>query len=371
MKVLHIQKAAGLAGSERHLLSLLPALVERGVGVRVCVLAAEHGERFSEGLRTLGIETIVIPAGRHANPFLPVRLLREIRRFGPDIVHTHLIHGDFYGQIATRLAGVPGISSVHGTYPFCRKEPFRSAARLAGHLARRTIAISHHVRRFIEELGLAPSARVRVIYYGIDTNGWQLPEAARHEAREKFGCSDGEFVVGMASRLVPFKGHDFVLDALAEALPQSAQIRLLIAGDGPLRGDLESRVRASFANGIVRFTGYISEVKDFMNACDVIVFPTLPDLSEGFGLAALEAMAAARPVIATRVGALPELVEHLGAGFLVNPGDVKELAAALTLLARDTALRVRLAEGARKRARAHFSLDAATDRVLTTYAEAR
>jgi L-malate glycosyltransferase len=369
MRVLHVQKAKGIGGSERHLLSLLPALAKAGLEVRVCIAAAGRAKDFTERLRELDVPLAVLPAGPHINPLLVTALRSEIRRFRPDLVHTHLIHADLHGQLAARLAGVAGVSSVHGTHSFYRREPYRSALRIAGRSARLTIAISEHVRRFIEDLGLSREGAVRVIPYGIDTSGWLASDAERGSARGALGLDAGDVAVGVASRLVPHKGHSFLLRGHAEASRLAPKLRLLVAGDGPLRADLEREARR--LEGRVDFLGFVPDIRSFLNACDILAFPSQPEFGEGFGLAALEAMAASRPVVATQVASLPEVVSAGETGVLVDPASVDELAGALVRLAEDTTLRREMGERGQERACTRFSLEAMVERTIAVYEELR
>jgi len=367
--VFHIQKATGIGGAERHLLELLPGLASKGVEVRMCVLGAGPYELFSDPLRARGVDVEVLPAGHRVNPMLVRKIGGRIREYEPDLVHTHLIHADVHGQSAARLAGVPAISSIHSTNAHYSREPYRSAAKGAGHLARRTIAISEHVAGFIEELKLARHGSVRVIHYGIDVTGWALPEDARLAARRELGVRPDEIAVGIASRLIPFKGHDFLLDAFTRARSEVDGLKLLIAGDGPLRGQLEMRVKNEQPAGVARLLGYVDDIRSFMNASDVIVFPSLPGFGEGFGLAALEAMAVGRPVIATAIDSLPEIVVEGETGYLVAPWAIEDLAERLVRLAREADLRKSLGGRARERARIVFPLEAMVERTLDLYRE--
>jgi len=367
VRVLHVQKAKGIGGSERHLLALLPALAEAGVEVRVCVAAAGRARDFTERLRELGVSLTVLRAGPHVNPLLVTALRSEIRGFRPDLVHTHLIHADLHGQLAARLAGVAGVSSVHGTHGFYRREPYRSAGRRAGHSATLTIAISEHVRRFIEDLRLSREGAVRVIPYGIDTSGWLASDTERASARAALGLDAGDIAVGVASRLVPHKGHSFLLRGHARASRRAPKLRLLVAGDGPLRAELEREARG--LDGRVHFLGFVPDIRSFLKACDVLAFPTQPEFGEGFGLAALEAMAASCPVVASAVASLPEIVSSEETGILVDPGSVDELAAALVRLAQDTTLRRAMGMRGRERACATFPLEAMVERTIAVYEE--
>jgi glycosyltransferase involved in cell wall biosynthesis len=369
LKVLHVQKVKGMGGSEQHLLTLLPALREAGVDARMLVPATGQSGRFTEPLRDRGVPTSIVPAGPDLNPVLVLALLRQIRVFRPDLVHTHLVHADLHGQIATALAGVGRVSSVHGTPSFYRREPYRTAARLAGRFTRVTIAISHHVRSFIQEVRLTRAPRIEVVPYGIDASRWQLSAAEHARARAALDLEPGDIAVGIAARLIPGKGHASLLAAHVLAARRSPRLRLLVAGEGPLRAQLESEA-ARLGNGTVQFLGYRSNMEAFMSACDILAFPTEPALGEGFGLAALEAMASGRPVVATRVGSLPEVVSARETGLLVAPGAVDELAGALLELAEDERLRGELGTRAAQRARTAFSVEAMVERTLAVYRRA-
>ena len=368
MRVLHVQKTTGIGGSERHLLTLLPRLAEAGVEIRFCALAAAGEDNFIVRLRELGIEVTTIEAGGDVQPALVRGLIGEIRAFRPDLVHTHLIHGDLYGQLAARLARVRGVCSIHSSHSFYGREPYRTLMRGAGHSARRTIAISGHVGRYIEDLRLPRRGSVRVVRYGIDAAGWSGNGAERERARAELGLGAGEVGIGVASRLVPHKGHEFMLEGFARAAREDPSLRLLIAGDGPLRERIEAR--AGELGAPVRFLGFVPAIREFMWGCDVMTFPSQPEFGEGFGLAALEAMAAGRPLVATAVASLPEVVGDDGAGILVDPRDPGELAGALVGIAGDAALRESMGAAARRRAVDVFSVEAMVEGTLAVYDEA-
>jgi glycosyltransferase involved in cell wall biosynthesis len=368
VRVLHAQKVSGIGGSERHLQSLLPALAEAGVEVHMCIAATGRASDFIERLGELGIAHSVVRAGPDLNPRLLTWLWREMRAFTPDLVHTHLIHADLHGQLAARLAGIPAVSSIHGTHRFYSQEPYRTIARLAGRSARRTIAISEDVRRYVVGLGISRAGTARTIHYGIDASAWVTTDAECARARAALGLDAGEIAIGVAARLVPYKGHGFLLEAYGKAAHEVPALRLLVAGDGPLRAELMAQARQF--DGRVRFLGFIADIRNFMCACDVLVFPSQPEFGEGFGLAALEGMAAGRPVVATAVSSLPEVVGTDGAGILVDPNSTDELADALVELASSAALRQDLGERAHARARDVFSLQSMVERTLAVYGEA-
>ena len=367
--VLHIQKTVGLAGSERHLLQLLPALAQRGIRVRMCVLAAGSSHQLVAAMQEQGVEVSSIPAGPDLNPLLLARLAREIRRQKTDLVHTHLIHADLHGQLAARALKVPAVSSVHGTHGFYEKEPFRSGARLAGHLAQRTIAISNYAGEFVERVAIAPSERIRVIHYGIDSENWDITPNEQREHRQALGLRSGEIAIGIASRLVPDKGHDIAIKAFSSLAQRIPTARLLIAGPGPLQPELEALAQSIRPLGRVRFLGYVADMRGFFGACDLVLFPSLPSFGEGFGLAALEAMASGVPVLASNAGPLPEVVSDGVSGLVLPPGEPVAWAEAMVDLATNPARRHQLGGQARTHAQQRFSVDEMADRTVGVYQE--
>jgi glycosyltransferase involved in cell wall biosynthesis len=369
VRVLHVQRVKGIGGSERHLLALLPALRDRGIDVRMCVLQIGDGERFVDEMRHTGVDVVVKRGGHDANPLLVAQLVSEVRRYRPDLVHTHLVHGDLYGQLAARAMRVTGLSSVHGTPSFYERQPYLAAGKLVGRLAARRIAISEHVASWLRSNGLAPPDRIRVVYYGIDPAPWKVSTDDRNTARDTFGLVAGDVAVGIASRLIPGKGHDLLVEALARARLECPQLKLLIAGDGTERAAIEQAAARCGPPGTVQVLGFLSDIPAFYAACDVVAFPTQPELSEGFGLAALEAMAAGKPVVASAIGSLPEVVDDGVTGILVPASSVDALASALVDLARDETRRRSLGDAGEVRARRDFPLDTMVSRTVDVYEE--
>lgn len=332
----------------------------------MCVLGATGDEAFVDAMRQRAIETIRLDAGRDVNPRLVVRLRREIASFRPDVVHTHLVHADVHGQLAARVAGVPAVSSMHGVHRFFTREPVRTIERFALRNARRVIAISEHVAAFLRRHRLAREERIRVVPYGIDAEVWRPRDDEREAARTWYAIPDGEFAVALTSRLIEGKGHRLAFDAVRRARERAPNVTLLVAGAGPLRDDLED---AAFEMaGAVRMLGFVEDIRWLVAACDAVVVPTDPSLGEGFGLAALEAMAAARPVVVTRAGSLPEVAGD--AGVVVPPRDARSLADAFVELATDVDQARARGDAAFTRARDAYPLDEMVASTVGVYREA-
>jgi glycosyltransferase involved in cell wall biosynthesis len=194
--------------------------------------------------------------------------------------------------------------------------------------------------------------RAEVIYPGVkmETSASDVTKA---------GC-----VVGTAARLVPVKGLEYLLRAISLVRAEIPQVRLQIAGSGPLQSRLEFEVRELGLGGHVDFLGWQPSLKHCFNTWDIFA---LPSVEEAFGMAALEAMASGLPLVATNVGGIPELVVHGSTGWLVPPRDPPSMAARLTQLLRSQEERHRMGAAARERARSHFSCRRMVNSITSLY----
>jgi glycosyltransferase involved in cell wall biosynthesis len=336
VKVLHVHRIGGIGGSERHLLTLLPALAERGVDISFLGLddTSRAPDPFYDAL-TVPHERL--PAPRDVDPALASRVRRATRR--ADLVHTHLVHADVYGALGARRL----VSTKHNDDPF-RAGAFRFVERALARRASRVIAITHALARFqIERVGL-PRNKVEVIHYGLDDLppawGMNPPDPVPPSAR----------VLLCVCRLEPQKGVDVAIRALTE-IPDAW---LVVLGDGPQRAELER-----LANERVYMPGRVPDVAAWLGRADVLVHPVR---WEGFGLAVLEAMLAGVPVVASDVSSLPELVGD--AGVLVPPNDPLALAAAVSRVLADPS---GYGDRGLVRARTAFSVATMADRTLAVY----
>jgi glycosyltransferase involved in cell wall biosynthesis len=338
MKVVHVHRIGGIGGSERHLLTLLPALAERGVDVRFLGLddPSRAPDPFYEAL-TVPYERI--PAPHDLDARLVVRVGRAVR--GADIVHTHLVHADVYGALGARRL----VSTKHNDDPF-RTSAFRYVERALARRASRIITITRALARFqIEQVGL-PADKVEVIHYGLD----DLPAAWGANPPDEIP-QDGPLLLAVC-RLEPQKGVDVAIRALAE-IPNA---RLVVLGEGPQRAELEQ-----LADDRVHLLGRVPDVAAWLRRADILLHPVR---WEGFGLALLEAMLAALPIVATNVSSIPEIVVDGETGVLVPPDDPSALADAVNRVLADP---VAYGERGRSRARAEFSVAKMADRTLQVY----
>lgn len=362
----------GIGGSENHLRILLPALVRAGVDARLTILVEPDRTDFlpayRESLRSAGVIVESLLIRRHLDPALVLDLRRHVESVRPDLVHTHLIHADVHATPAARWAGVAVVSSRHANDAFRRNRVIGLAMRGISRLQRRIIAISRAVARYTTEAEGVPPERLDVVHYGLAVP--PLSEGRRAELRREWGLAEGEPLLAMVGRLVPLKAHDVLLAAMAQLTrrsPGSRRVRLAIVGDGPTRSVLEGLIRELGLQSVAFLAGFRGDVLDVMRASDLCVHSSR---TEGFGLVLLEAMAAARPVVACAVDAIPEIVEDGRSGLLVPPDDPDRLADAIELLLDDPARAASMGRRGREVLEERFGLDRMVDATLAVYRRA-
>lgn len=361
MKVLHVQKVNGLAGSEKHLLILLPQLRERGFRPEILVLVGPEGgaDDFIGRMRETGIQAEVMSLRGHADPTAVLRIAHRVRRGGYDAVHTHLLHADLYGRTGSRLAGRPVVSTYHNDDPERLFRGVRQVDAATARLCAGIVCISHSVADFVHKRVGIPRRLLRVIHYGME------PHLAGPQGtlRALLGAPPEIPVVGVVGRLIEQKGHSFLLAAMRRVLDAVPEARLAVLGDGELRPSLQTQAAELEIADRVHFLGYRDDAAALTAQFDVAV---IPSLWEGFGLVCLEAMAASRPVVASRVSAIPEIVVDGDTGLLVPPRDPDALAAAIVRLLADPDLARQM--GARGRLRMQqFTVDAMVRQTVDFY----
>lgn len=361
MKVLHIIGDRDIGGAGRYLLTLVTQPAFRAFEVIVaCPEGPLAGELKKAGVQVLHFE------GADLSFSIPLvfRLYRLIRMVRPDLVHTH---ASLAGRLAARLSGVRAlVYTKHGLAS--SEEAFvqvRGRRRLANALASRLlsdriIAISRAVERELAAQGADPR-RITVVYNGVDLDGPATGVSVRPA-----GIPEGDPLVGMVGRLSPEKGYRYFLEAAALVRPRKPGARFVIVGGGPERGEIADKVRELGLDGVLLMTGFRADVGEIMGALDVLV---LASTAEGLGLVILEAMAAGKPVVATRVGGIPEAVEDGVTGLLVPPGDPGAMAGAILALAADRARAAEMGRAGRKRVEEKFSGRAMAEETARIYRE--
>ncbi len=362
MRILHVITTLDVGGAEQHLLSQVRGQRARGHEVRVAYLKG-HGTLAQE-FRAAGAECV---ERLRLGPLFPWRLARLAR--GAEIVHTHLLKADmavaacaFGARARARL-----VSSKHNDEQVLRRRLVGWIHGWLGSRPARTIVLSDHVGRFVSEHGRLRREKLVRIYYGLDPRPFEEARDAGGALRASFGFGPADVLFVCVARFAPQKAHRVLLEAFARARRQQPQLALLLVGDDPYgerrREAQQLAARLELGPRCV-FAGIRRDVPQILAACDGFV---MSSLWEGLGLVFLEAMAARLPVVASRVSAVPEVVEDERTGLLVPPGDAEALSLALVRLAREPALRARLGASGSERVRACFGLDRMVEETLAVY----
>jgi glycosyltransferase involved in cell wall biosynthesis len=267
------------------------------------------------------------------------------------------VHADVYGAAAARLTGVPFVSTRHNDDRY-QLGPFRYVDRTFASGARRLIAISDAVRRFLVAAGL-PAGKFETIHYGLD----ETPSLPSELTPEQAGIPPDVPLALAIGRLIPQKDHETLLRAFADVRTKQPDAMLAILGDGPLAGDTHALARELGLDGAVLLPGRL-ETRDWLARADVFVHTSR---WEGFGIVLLEAMLAGLPIVATRVSAVPEIVVDGETGVLVDAGDSRALALPLGELLADPPRARVLGTAGLARAWSHFSVGRMTEATLEVY----
>jgi glycosyltransferase involved in cell wall biosynthesis len=289
-------------------------------------------------------------------------LVRVIRRFRPDIVHTHTAKAGFVGRVAAILGPGPRPVIVHtyhghvleGYFGRATNAVYRFLERRLARVSDCLIGVSQATVDDLVRLKVAPCDAFRVVPLGLDLRRFDHPDLPAAAAlRARCGASATDVLVGYVGRLVPIKRVDLILRATASARRAGAPIRLVVAGDGQCRASLESPARDLGIAEVVRFEGYVPDAGTVAAAADVAI---LASDNEGTPVWLIEASAAGRPAVATSVGGVPDVVIP-GAGLLVAREDHAALAHAVARLAGDAELRARMGARARDHVMRSFSIE--------------
>jgi glycosyltransferase involved in cell wall biosynthesis len=341
MRVLHVRSGQGLYGAERALLALAEATPAPFLPRVASLVRPGRGDPLGEAARRAGLEAVRIDApGRVSLQAIPA-LARAVGRGG--LLHAHDYKSLVLSIAAAPLARAVVVATFHGDT--AASSAVRGYETLARYTARWTAAVAATSETLSTGIrAAAPRVPVHVIPNGIRI-GTQPDETERKAARRELDLPEEMPVVAFVGRLSPEKGPALLLQALA-----GLDCVGLVVGDGPLRVALEEEA----AGRPVRFLGFVEDVRAVLAAADLLC---LPSLTEGLPLAALEAMAAGCPVVASAVGALPEVLAD-GAGVLVPPGDAEALRGALRHLASAPGEREKIVRTARARVEGRFSAEA-------------
>ncbi|MGQ9540530.1 MAG: glycosyltransferase family 4 protein [Armatimonadota bacterium] len=342
-RVLQVISSSATSGAERHLVILSKTLQNRGHQV---VAVCPPGNWLPAELQRAGVRTLSLPMHGVGSVVTLARLARLIRQQEIDIIHTHLTRASYYGLLLSLFTRKPVVSTVH---VFTSDPAYRWLSRMGNPL----IAVSEAVRRWLIERGVS-AGEIQTVHNATDfisLNG-SLRNSSL-EVRKEFALPPSSNLIGVFAKVSPIKGQDLLIEGLPQVLDTHPNTYVLFVGsaDTPFAQRAKQRSRELKVGSHVLFTGMRTDVARLMQAVDIVA---LPSRSETFGMAILEAMALGKPVVATRVGGLPELVRDGETGLLVDSA-ATSLAHALSQLLTSAELRNHLGKSASAFARQYYT----------------
>ena len=332
-----------------------------------------------ETAKKQGIEIIDVPSLiRRISPIDDLRALvaiyRHIRKIQPQIVHTHTSKAGLLGRLAAWLARVPIVIHTphghvfYGHFSRLLSRIFLQMEKLLGRVTHHQIALTPEEGKDYLNLGVAKSNNLSVIHSGVDLAFFKRNASGRNPKGNELAIPPDSLVVGYVGWLIPIKGVTYLVDAMAEVIQRHPTSLLVLVGKGDEKGEEEIKLNKQVENlGIadsVRFLGWRSDVNKIMGCFDIFV---LPSLNEGMGRVLVEAMAAGLPIVASRVGGIPDLVKHGENGILVPPANAGALEQAISDLLSDKARRKRMGEAGKKMCRP-YSVEAMVEKIDNLYA---
>lgn len=342
IKVLHITQFLHYGGMERLIVNLAKEIDRNKFEISVCLLEPFRDTFFERELKRTGIPLFSLNSKNIPNPIIFFRLLKLLNNLRPHIVHTHL-KAVRYSFLPRVLAGIP--VHIHTMHALAKIDTKKTKDRFVNRLIFRygnvkIVSVSREVARSVKAVYRVDS---EVIY-----NGVEIDEFSNNLKRE----SDFVNILNIAS-FKREKNISLLIDAFSEAIAQEKKIKLILVGDGAQKNLLEQQIEKKGIRESVTFLGWRSDIPEILANCDIFL---LTSDSEGFPMVLVEAMASGKPIIATSVGGVPEIVEDGINGILVAPGDSRAFAEAILKLARDDKLREGMGKRGREKAEKEFNM---------------
>jgi glycosyltransferase involved in cell wall biosynthesis len=379
IRILRVIARLNIGGPAIHVVNLNAGL-DRTRFEQLLVVGTENpgeGSMLDYAL-SRGVRPIIIPEIINDFSLRPrdvkalVKLYSLMRHQRPHIVHTHTARAGFLGRLAARLAGVPVVVHtyhghvLHGYYGAIKTGLMRAMERALARLTDHIIAVSEQVKRDLVTYAIARPEKITVIPLGLELDPFFGCQGQRGQFLNELAMDNGARLVGIVGRLFPIKNHRLFLDAAARVAAQEPSVRFVIVGDGALRPELERYTRELGLADRVVFAGWRRDLLRIYADLDVLV---VSSDNEGTSVSAIEAMAAGCPVVATRVGGMPDLVTDGETGCLVRPRDPEGLAAVILGLLRNPETSHRIGRKARTMVQGRYTLQRLVADIEHLYAQ--
>ena len=357
--VLHLTETSDTGGAENMFISLVENLDKNRYKSIACLL----GDGWLKvQLQRRGIETIVVPQ-RHSFDFPWLfQLTRLLRDRSIHVMHAHEFAMNVYGSILSKVTGIPIVTTVHGKNYYWEKWRRRLAYRFTARQST-MVAVSEDLKQFLMQRVAIPAGNIRVVHNGIDFHHYGEMDR-NNTIRRELGIDAKQPVIGTVGNLFAVKGQIYLLRACKSVAKTFPDFVLLVAGEGEELGSLEEEACNLGIRGNVKFLGFREDVPALLQTMDVFV---LPSLSEGLPLSVLEAFALQKPVVATNVGGIPEIVRDEATGYLVPPKSPEALAVRIIGLLRDPQKAAKIGQAGRERVEEAFGLEQMVQKYQSLY----
>lgn len=355
INILHIYQNSKVGGVQQQLLSLLKAYNREVFNPIFCCLGPK--EEVGKEIENLGIDFIALNRKRYHRFSLKIiiNLYRLMKKKHIHVVRTHKYRASLYGRIAAWLAGVPVIiTSVHGNYRKDLRLERRIANKIMSKITDKIVAVSESIKKDIVKHDKINPSKIVVIHNGVDILRFN-PENIFLNVRGELSINDNDVVVGFVGRLVPAKGLQYLIEAISIIQLKVENIKLLIVGEGSLIYSLKNKARELGIKESVIFTGKRRDIPEVLSCIDIFV---MPSVAEGLPNSLLEAMAMGKPIVATTVGGIPEIIENEINGLIISPEDPESLASAIKFFIGNKGLAEKLGQAAKEFVLRKYSIKA-------------
>lgn len=369
IKVLHVVRPAA-GGMKNHLIDLVRRTDKTRFDVTV---ACPPNSQLWDSLYEMNIKLIPIPLVGEISPakdYAAIRILiKHLHNTKTSILHAHSSKGALVGRLAAVVARTPVViftahnSIFYEEWPGWKKRLFASVEKFLARFTDRIITVSDALKQEIMEMEGLPSKQITTIYNGIEVDKFTGKSDPLH-IRKSMNIPELGPVVGTIARLAPQKGISFFLKAAS--LLKEYQVNFVIIGDGPLEESLKQEAVDLGLQGRVTFTGRREDISDILSTLDIFV---LPSVTEGLPLTILEAMAAGKPIVATRVGGIPEVIVDGKTGIIVPPKDPEAMAVALASLLGGREKMAKIGLAGQKLVKDKFTIDTMVERTMNLYSQ--
>jgi len=362
----------GPGGAEQLMPAVLKHLMDAGFNIRVCALQVRLGNPIASELERIGIPVDFVPVPNLRDPLNIIRVLTYLRFHKPQIVHTQLEFSDVLGTLGAKILGIPSVSTLHTLDSFAEKRSSSSwRLRIRWFILRmfsdRIIAVSEKTRIHHLQSGKLGPDKVITLYNGIDISRFKNKDQyQRTKIRQELNIPIDSLIIITVAVLREPKGIQNMISAFPVILEQVPNAHYLIVGDGPYAESLQDLVTALAIQDHVTFAGHRTDIPALLACSDLFVLPTLKD---ALPTVIIEALAAEKPIVASDIGGVPEIIENKVNGLLVQPGDLSSLSTACLSLIKNSEQTRQIILAGSNIVQQKFSIDVQIEKLSTLYEE--